>query len=237
KYDLHRIYAIRRLLRRRLDGLMAKSSLVISGNTYLAQRAKDAGAKSVAILPTVVDLDRYPNPQIDTKANIIPVIVWIGSPSTVRYLKNLEQPLQQLAQRISFQLRVIGGGDVVIPGVNIQSIPWSEDTEVANITSADVGVMPLLDSPWERGKCGYKLIQYMACGLPVVGSPIGFNQKLIFHGRNGFLPNDPLKWEQCLKNLLSDRTLRKQMGEEGYSIIHQKYVLQELAERYLYALQ
>src|SRR5690606_16069608 len=129
--------------------------------------------------------DRYPKPQINPRANIIPTIVWIGSPSTVRYLKNLEQSLQQLAQRISFQLRVIGGGEIVIPGVNIQSIPWSEDTEVANIAGADVGVMPLLDSPWERGKCGYKLIQYMACGLPVVASPIGVNTEIVSPSVNG----------------------------------------------------
>ena len=230
-YDLHRIYAIRRLLGRRLDGLMAKSSLVIGGNTYLAQRAKDAGAKSVAILPTVVDLDRYPNPQIVTKANIIPVIVWIGSPSTVRYLKNLEQPLQQLAQRISFQLRVIGGGDVVIPGVNIQSIPWSEDTEVANITSADVGVMPLLDSPWERGKCGYKLIQYMACGLPVVASPIGVNTEIVSPTVNGYLASSVNDWVDTLEYLLKDSILRSQMGVVGRKLVEQEYCLQVTAPK------
>ena len=179
-------------------------------------------------LPTVIDLERYFKPQIKSKIDKIPVVVWIGSPSTVRYLQILQKPLQQLAQHIPFQLRVIGG-EIDIPGVNVQCLPWSEDTEVENIASADVGVMPLLDSPWERGKCGYKLIQYMACSLPVVASPIGVNTEIVRSEVNGYLANDVNEWIAALENLLVDANLRNQMGQRGRQRVEQEYCLQVAA--------
>ena len=227
-YDLHRLKIIRHLFGRRLDELMANATLVIGGNQYLAQRAQLAGAPWVEILPTVIDLERYFKPQIKSKIDKIPVVVWIGSPSTVRYLQILQKPLQQLAQHIPFQLRVIGG-EIDIPGVNVQCLPWSEDTEVENIASADVGVMPLLDSPWERGKCGYKLIQYMACSLPVVASPIGVNTEIVRSEVNGYLANDVNEWIAALENLLVDANLRNQMGQRGRQRVEQEYCLQVAA--------
>ncbi|WP_216075290.1 glycosyltransferase family 4 protein [Acinetobacter indicus] len=227
-YDLHRLKIIRQLFGHRLDDLMANATLVIGGNQYLAQRARLAGAPWVEILPTVIDLERYLKPQIKSKIDKIPVVVWIGSPSTVRYLQILQKPLQQLAQHIPFQLRVIGG-EIDIPGVNVQCLRWSEDTEVENIASADVGVMPLLDSPWERGKCGYKLIQYMACGLPVVASPIGVNTEIVKSDVNGYLANDVNEWIAALEHLLVDANLRNQMGQRGRQRVEQEYCLQVAA--------
>jgi glycosyltransferase involved in cell wall biosynthesis len=227
-YDLHRLKIIRQLFGHRLDDLMANATLVIGGNQYLAQRARLAGAPWVEILPTVIDLERYLKPQIKSKIDKIPVVVWIGSPSTVRYLQILQKPLQQLAQHIPFQLRVIGG-EIDIPGVNVQCLRWSEDTEVENIASADVGVMPLLDSPWERGKCGYKLIQYMACSLPVVASPIGVNTEIVRSEVNGYLANDVNEWIAALENLLVDANLRNQMGQRGRQRVEQEYCLQVAA--------
>lgn len=227
-YDLHRLKIIRQLFGHRLDELMVNATLVIGGNQYLAQRARLAGAPWVEILPTVIDLERYLKPQIKSEIDKIPVVVWIGSPSTVRYLQILHKPLQQLAQHIPFQLRVIGG-EIDIPGVNVQCLPWSEDTEVENIASADVGVMPLLDSPWERGKCGYKLIQYMACSLPVVASPIGVNTEIVRSEVNGYLANDVNEWIAALENLLVDANLRNQMGQRGRQRVEQEYCLQVAA--------
>ena len=227
-YDLHRLKLVRQLFGHRLDELMANATLVIGGNQYLTQRAQHAGAPWVEMLPTVIDLERYSKPKIKFEIDKIPVVVWIGSPSTVRYLKILQKPLQQLAQRVPFQLRVIGG-EIVIPGVNMQCIPWSEDTEVENIVRADVGVMPLLDSPWERGKCGYKLIQYMACGLPVVASPIGVNTEIVRADVNGYLASNANDWVYALEKLLLDVDLRKQMGHMGRQRVEQEYCLQVAA--------
>lgn len=227
-YDLHRLKLVRQLFGHRLDELMANATLVIGGNQYLTQRAQHAGAPWVEMLPTVIDLERYSKPKIKFEIDKIPVVVWIGSPSTVRYLKILQKPLQQLAQRVPFQLRVIGG-EIVIPGVNMQCIPWSEDTEVENIVRADVGVMPLLDSPWERGKCGYKLIQYMACGLPVVASPVGVNTEIVRQNVNGYLAHDLKDWVNALERLLVDTNLRMQMGLMGRQRVEQEYCLQVAA--------
>lgn len=186
-YDNHRLKWVRKLYGHRIDGLMAKAALVIGGNRYLTKRAQDAGATWVELIPTVIDLERYPVARSPKSLAVdgLPRIVWVGSPYTVRYLQLLNEPLKQLARRVPFVLRVIGG-QIDMPGVKTEIIEWTEATEVESIAAADVGIMPLSDSLWEKGKCGYKLIQYMACGLPVVASPIGVNTEIVQEGINGF---------------------------------------------------
>lgn len=230
-YDTHANPWVRRLYGKRLDGLMAHAALVVGGNDYLAQRARDAGAPWVEVLPTVIDLDRYPHRPHTPVAGRLPRIVWIGSPTTARYLELLRGALQKLAERQPFVLRVIGGGEVKLPGVQVENVPWSEASEVENILDCDVGVMPLLDSPWEQGKCGYKLIQYMACGLPVVASPVGVNCEIVEHERNGFLAHTPQEWEQALQALLLDAGLRQRMGHLGRSKVEEHYALQVTGPR------
>lgn len=231
-YDQHRLAAVRRLFGRRLDGLMARAMLVVGGNDYLVQRARNAGAPWVEMLPTVIDLARYPWPRPAQEAGKaqVPVVVWIGSLSTVRYLRLLEVPLQRLGKRVPFVLRVIGG-EVALPGVQVECLPWTEDTEVTHLASADVGVMPLPDSPWERGKCGYKLIQYMACGLPVVASPVGINTRIVQSEVNGYLADDAEAWVDALEHLLTNATLRAQMGATGRQRVENEYCLQVTGRR------
>ena len=234
-YDQHAYYWIRHLYGRRLDSLMAKAALVVGGNQYLAQRARGAGAQWVEVLPTVIDLDRYPyqpkSPELAPETNEPSRIVWVGSPSTVGYLQSLREPLQVLAKRQSFVLRVIGGGAVDIPGVQVEVVPWTEDTEVEKISPCDIGVMPLLDSPWEQGKCGYKLIQYMACGLPVVASDVGVNPEIVQHGVSGYLATSPHEWVAALGQLLEDPSLRTRMGLAGRQRVEQTYCIQQTGPR------
>lgn len=162
---------------------------------------------------------------------MIPRIVWIGSPSTARYLQLLREPLQALAQDQPFILRVIGGGAVDLPGVQVETVAWSEATEEADVGACDVGVMPLLDSPWEQGKCGYKLIQYMACGLPVVASGVGVNPEIVEQGDNGFLADTPAEWLDALRELLADASRRDVMGAAGRRRVEQLYCLQQTGPR------
>lgn len=234
-YDQNAYSWIRHLYGHRLDCLMADAALVVCGNQYLAQRARDAGAQSVAVLPTVIDLDRYPYRAILpvlTPGTSEPLkIVWIGSPSTLHYLQLLFAPLQALAKRHSFVLRVIGGGELQIPGVSVEFMAWAEDTEVENIITCDIGVMPLLSSNWELGKCGYKLIQYMACGLPVVASGVGVNSEIVQHEGNGYLATSPHEWETALGHLLEDHSLRTRMGLAGRKRVEQTYCLQQTGPR------
>lgn len=231
-YDRHHSAWVRVLLGRRLDRLMAKATLVVCGNSYLAQRATDAGAPWVEIVPTVINLERYPSRVKPVPDDVLPVsaeplrIVWIGSPSTVRYLELLRVPLQELASQRPFVLRVIGG-TFEIQGVDVECVTWTEDTEVASIAACDVGIMPLADTPWERGKCGYKLIQYMACGLPVVASNVGANPEIVGEGVNGFLAQTDEDWVKALKTLLDSAALRAEMGAKGRHLVEEKYCIQK----------
>ena len=238
-YDQHTNPWLRRVYGRRLDGLMAHAALVVGGNNYLAQRARDAGAPWVEVLPTVIDLTRYlSKPPNTTTAHMplmatdaLPRVVWIGSPSTVRYLQLIREPLQTLTARQPFVLRVIGGGAVDLPGVQVEVLPWAEATEVESISACQVGVMPLVDSLWERGKCGYKLIQYMACGLPVVASGVGVNPEIVRNGENGFLADATHEWVNALGKLLSDSSLGMQMGAMGRQRVENEYCIQKTGPR------
>lgn len=237
-YDFHRSLLVRRLYGKRLDGLMAKAALVVCGNSYLAQRAASADAARVEQLPTVIDLNRYTlqsraqfisdvhDPVQDALQEHVPRIVWIGSPSTSKYLALLAEPLQALAQAMPFVLRIIGA-QFALPGVQVECVPWSEATEVGDIAACDVGVMPLQDTAWERGKCGYKLIQYMACGLPVVASDVGVNSEIVQAGVNGYLARNTDEWLNALKSLISDAAARHQFGISGRQRVEDVYCIQK----------
>jgi glycosyltransferase involved in cell wall biosynthesis len=229
-YDQHVKSWVRRVYGRRLDKLMAGAALVVSGNNYLAQRADDAGAHWVEVIPSVIDLARYPllvKARVNTASDCLPRIVWIGSPSTVHYLQLIRDALKAVADQNPFVLRIIGGGKIDLPGVSVEVMPWSEATETDNIRHCTIGIMPLLDSSWERGKCGYKLIQYMACGLPVVGSEVGVNPEVVTSGENGFLVTNTDDWVVALTRLLCDPSLCAEMGEAGRRRVVQTYCIQQ----------
>ena len=229
-YDLHRSTWVRRVYGRRIDRLMGGARLVIAGNRYLADRATAAGARWVEVVPTVVDLTRYSAKQTYSFATR-PCIVWIGSPSTVQYLLELTEPLGALAKRQPFKLRVIGGGAITFPGVDVEVVTWSENSEATAIAECDVGIMPLRDTPWEQGKCAYKLIQYMACGLPTVASPIGANRDVVFDGETGFFADTAYAWAEKMELLLCDAALRQRLGQAGRARVEANYCLQQTAPR------
>lgn len=229
-YDRHRNIVLRLIFGSRLDRLMKEAALVVGGNRYLAQRAIDAGASCVEVLPTVIDLNRYPS-GIAADVDSVPRIVWVGSPSTAHYLNLLRDSLSKLAEETPFVLRIIGAESVDIPGVHIEYVRWTEDTEVKSISSCAVGIMPLENSPWEKGKCGYKIIQYMACSLPVVASDIGVNVEIVENGVSGYLARSPEDWIAGLRVLLATPRLRHAMGKSGRLRVEKKYCLQNTGPR------
>lgn len=223
-YDQHRNPVIRRLYGRKIDCLMQAAALVVVGNAYLGERARQAGAPRVEWLPTVVDHERYAvEPQTPIPDAALR-IGWIGTPSTITYLKQLAPALTELARRRRIVVHVIGAA-LAIPGVEVINVPWSEIDEVGAIAELDVGLMPLPDTPWERGKCGYKLIQYMACGLPVVASPVGANLSVVEHGVTGFLADSNEAWIEALCRLADDPALRRRMGRLGQDRVRDRYSL------------
>ena len=234
QYDQHTNRFVRWIFGRRIDALMAGATLVVCGNGYLAKRARDAGAASVVVIPTVIDLERYQLKNYGRSGvsqSFRPCIVWVGSPSTIRYLEVLRVPLAELAREFDFVFRVIGGDEFEMAGVDVEIVKWTEETEAESIRTADIGVMPLVDSAWERGKCGYKLIQYMASGLPVVASHVGVNSEIVVQGHNGFLAKTALDWIAGLRELLTSRQMRERFGLAGRDRVERFYCVQKTAPK------
>jgi glycosyltransferase involved in cell wall biosynthesis len=216
RYGLSSSAAVRWMLGDKIDAVMRDAACVIAGNHYLAERARRAGATKVQVVPTVVDAARY-KPVVHEEREQL-VIGWIGSPATQHYLSTLRDVFREVCARHGARLMVVGArADIAgqLPDVPLECVPWSEHEESALLSRMDVGVMPLQDGPWERGKCGYKLVQYMACGLPVVASPVGVNADLVRQGENGFLPNNANDWTDALSLLLEDIAVRRRLGAAG----------------------
>jgi len=230
---------LKRLLRNKIGSVMRHSSLVVAGNDYLARHATKAGADRVVIFPTVIDLRRYPPPAppVERPPDARIVIGWIGSPSTVKFLLPLLPVMAKLARIFPMELAVIGGTIDAAGHDFVRCIPWHENTEVEEISRFDIGIMPLPDEPWERGKNGGKLIQYMACGKPVIASPVGVNEEIVQRHVNGFLASTEQAWYDALRRLISDPELRLSMGRQGRRMVEEKYCLQVTAPKLWQLLQ
>lgn len=230
RYDLHANSLVRRCFGRKIDHVMSSSRTVVVGNDYLGQRAHLAGAKRVELLPSVIDLNRY---QVSDRDPALPVTVgWIGSPTTAPYLSLIAEPLAKVC-RGGVRLVVVGADSVELPEVEVVYKRWSEDTEVGDIQNFDIGVMPLTDDPWSRGKCGYKLIQYMACGKPTVCSPVGVNSQIVTNGLDGFHAESSQDWAESLELLLANPEMRKRFGDAARVKVERRYCLQVTAEKLL----
>jgi len=235
-YDLTKNPLLRYFFWQRIDILMKSATLITVGNTYLANRAIDANAKNIEIIPTVIDITRYSS-KLSYSFTKTPIIVWIGSPTSLQYLLIHSKVFELLALRHKFILRVIGGGNINITGVEIESLPWSLETETSLIVESDIGIMPLRDTPWEQGKCAYKLIQYMACGLPTVASPIGANKDVMIENVNGYFASTTNEWVDKLDLLLSDIDIRERFGKANRIRVETNYCLQQIAPKLVYIIK
>lgn len=225
RYDMNKYFLIKKLLGKKIDKIMNIAEVVTVGNQYLAERAIQNNAKKVKILPTVIDIDKY---AVKTEAETqeLFTIGWVGSPPNSKYVKYIESELRDFCSQSDSMVHLIGAGIIELKEIPHKIISWNESTEVTEIKKFDVGIMPLIDSPWERGKCGFKLIQYMACGIPVIASPVGVNQELVTDGVNGFLAKTKDDWVKYLKILKNNPDLRKQMGLNGRKLVEDKFTLQ-----------
>ncbi|WP_407474997.1 glycosyltransferase family 4 protein [Sulfitobacter sp. PM12] len=226
RYDRHTRGIVRAALGKKINHVMAASDLVLAGNPYLADHAQRASASQVEIVPTVVDLDTYElRAEAVTKDKLR--VGWIGTPQTWQALAHpVHKVLDSILAEKNALFVAVGAGMQSETAGTIEIRPWAEDTEVAMIQGMDIGVMPLPNTPWTRGKCGYKLIQYMACGLPVVASPVGVNRDIVEDGVNGFLAENDDEWRTAIEKLLDDPALRRRMGAAGRRKVEEKYSLQ-----------
>jgi len=224
--------------------LLELADLVVVGNRALAQWA-EAAHPHVVIVPTCIDTETYRPRTLASEAPAIParaVIGWIGTAGNVEYLRVLAGPLRNLARLHDFEFQVIAGNpgvlaELPLSGVKVAFRTWNPATEATDILDFDIGVMPLTDDPWSRYKCGLKLLQYMAVGLPGVASPVGVNRDIIRHGENGFLAATAEQWETSLGELLTAPELRRRIGTEALATVRQHYSLQVQLPRWLEAVE
>ena len=198
RYDEHKYKWVRMIFSKKISTLMSQAALVIVGNDYLYKYAKKNLCSNIVSIPTVVDTQKYQENNESLKDQF--TIVWIGSQSTVRYLLEVVEPIKNICNLVNGKLLVIGA-NIQISGVEVELVKWSEDNEVALLKSADVGIMPLSKDNWDKGKCGFKIIQYMASKVPVIASPIGVNKKIIKHNVNGFLAETSEQWFNCFNEI------------------------------------
>lgn len=209
---------------------------VVAGNHLLAEYAQRYNS-AVEVIPTSYD-DLGGRQEKSALAK--PVIVWVGNVGNSEYLQLVAHPLKILAKNYDFVFRIIGSleiFDLDLPGVNVESVLWGAETEAELLRSADIGIMPLYDRDYERGKCAFKIIQYFSAGLPVVASPIGINAEVVTEGENGYLANDESGWVKALSDLLEDQQLRQRLGRAAYEKYQNEFTREINAERWLKVLQ
>jgi glycosyltransferase involved in cell wall biosynthesis len=243
----------------RFAAIARAADLVLCGNEYLAQEARACGAR-VEIVPTVIDTERFhpdvaaggppvpgledpagpgrPEPQAGSTRLV--TVGWTGSSSTNRYLNELLPILAELAGTI--RLKIITDSTVGLDFARLGPVPhevvrWSPENEVLEAATFEIGVMPLPNNPWTRGKCGFKALQYMGLGLPAVCSPVGVNRDIIRHGVTGFLPSSVDEWQSILGQLARDAGLRTLVGRAGRRRVEEAYSTAAMGPRLVELLE
>ncbi|UCE85219.1 MAG: glycosyltransferase family 4 protein [Deltaproteobacteria bacterium] len=223
---------------RALPALLRQSAVVIAGNPVLAAYARHHNA-AVHVVPTAIDSEAYAKRSASRGRRLR--IGWFGAPATAVYLEPLRPALQELARRFDFELCVLGAERFDCPGVSVTCQPWRPyralAEEASDLAGFDIGIMPLPDDAFAAGKCALKAIQYMACGIPVVASPVGAAREVVVHGENGFLADTAEAWTDGLGRLLADASLRERLGRAGRARVVERYSVQAVFPKLLAALR
>lgn len=205
------------------------SAHIMAGNPCLADYSRQFNDK-VTIIPTTIDTEKYQVVEKGANPDIV-TIGWSGSYSTVQHLDTIRGVLQELAKEERFHLRVIGTPNYELFDVNVEALKWKSETEIEDLEKIDIGLMPLPDDQWSKGKCGLKALQYMALGIPTICSPVGVNSTIIQDGENGFLAGDKKEWIEKLKKLLYSSELRRKIGLAGRKTVEKEYSAKSQAPR------
>lgn len=227
-------YAGRPLLSGKFPALIARSAMVLAGNRYLQDHALRFNPRTVHF-PTVVDHTRItPAPPRTVEP---PVVGWIGSPATAGALRAIAAQLDRAYDRAPFRLLVVGAGDPGVERVPYDALPWSEETEARDLRSMDVGIMPLEENEWSRGKCALKLLQYMSAGLATVSSPTASVPDIIEPGHNGAIASDGDGWEREVAALVADADTRAAMGASARRWLESNYTLERYGPHFVRCLE
>lgn len=213
--------------RKKFQNYAREAAFITVGSESLQNQMSMWGCARAKRIPSTVVVSSYPIHQHQNSGAII--IGWIGTPKTVRFLEALRNVFPVIASKFQIQLRIVGA-EWECAGVDVLTIPWSEKTESEIVGGFDIGVMPLIDGPWERAKCGYKLIQYMAAGVVPMGARVGENKIIIQDGVNGYLASQPEEWIEKLLLLCGNAQLRSVVGARARQTALEKYDVRIAAE-------
>lgn len=211
------------------------SAHVIVGNQHLKDYVLNY-TERVSVVPPTIDTDSY-TPKDDAEIQGAPVIGWSGSPTTLKHLRTAEPALKVLRRSLDFHLKVIGAQGFSFSGLEVESKDWDARSEIEDLKSFDIGIMPLSDDAWSRGKCGMKALLYMAVGVPTVVSPVGVNSEIIEDGKNGFIAANDQEWVEKLLLLVCDEDLRWRFAKEGRRTVEDWYSAKVQAPRVLEILR
>jgi glycosyltransferase involved in cell wall biosynthesis len=223
---------------RRFAALVRACDAVVAGNTFLAARAgRWARPHAVCVIPTCVEPRRYPLAEHD-RTPLGVQLAWVGSSSTLRGLEAVAPLLEELGQRIpGLRLKLLCDRSLSLRHLPVRFRPWSEAAEAAELAGADIGISWVPDDLWSRGKCGLKVLQYMAAGLPVVANPVGVHVEMVSHGATGFLAETPAQWVEAVGRLARDPGLRRRLGRAGRRRVESAYSVAAGADRWLALLE
>jgi len=231
-YLLHTTDANRRFGRLKFPGKTATlcriSSHVVAGNRRLADYASRYNP-SVTVIPSSVDTDWYREHDPNSANNRF-VVGWMGSSTSQTHLEMFAPVLRKMAERHQLEVRIVSDRQPVLPGVDYVWRPWSAQTEAEELSHFDVGIMPIPDDEWARGKCAMKALLYMSMGIPTICSAVGANRDVIRHGQNGFLAMTPEEWLSHLKKLVDDPSLRTKLGDAARRTVEESYSMTRCAD-------
>lgn len=205
----------------KFKAIVSRADIVIAGNRILAQEAKNYN-KNVVIIPSAVETRGIPQKNYDFDNEKI-IIGWVGGAVNLSHLRIVEPVLRKLSEEYNIELRIICSESIEMDGVDVKFVPWSLDTQEAEIAKFDIGIMPLPKTRHSEGKCGYKALQYMAAAVPPVVSDVGINSDIVEHDREGFVAKDLDEFYKYLKILIEDKDLRRQMGQKARQKVERCY--------------
>ncbi len=210
---------------------MKWAHVISAGNQYLLDFANQYNS-NVRIIPTTIDLERVHT--IPTNQRVEkPIIGWTGTHTTMGYLDELIPILEELEQTHEFTFRVISNQAPEYELNSLEFVKWNKESEIQDLAQINIGVMPLLDTVWAQGKCGFKGLQYMALEIPAVMSPVGVNTSIVEHGKNGFLCSSPNEWKHTLIQLIESESLRTEIGKAGLETVKETYSVEANRVNYI----
>jgi glycosyltransferase involved in cell wall biosynthesis len=223
---------------RRFAAMIAAADAVAAGNVFLSvQAARWTAPDRVHVIPTCIDVARY-DPALHERCGQRVQLVWVGSSSTLRGLELVRPLLEEIGQRCpEVRLKLICDRFLDLDRLPVVACPWSESSEAAEIADADIGISWVPDDAWSRGKCGLKVLQYMAAGLPVVANPVGVQAEMVRHGATGFLAETADQWVHAISRLANDPILRRRMGQAARQRVAAEFSVQQAANAWLGMLE